>query len=49
VTARPGGAPGSYQVEVVDERGVVLLRLDGYRTSAMPHELPSDVLQGLVL
>ena len=49
VTARPGGAPGSYQIEVVDERGVVLLRLDGYRTSAMPHELPSDVLQGLVL
>jgi len=33
----------------VDERGAVLLRLDGYRTSAMPHELSGDILQGLVL
>jgi len=36
-----------YGVRVVDERGFVLLELDGYRTSPFPNTLPADVQTGL--
>ncbi len=41
--ARPAGAPGSYDCEVVDPEGHVLLRMAGYRTVPLPGDLDEDV------
>jgi NAD(P)-dependent dehydrogenase (short-subunit alcohol dehydrogenase family)/predicted hotdog family 3-hydroxylacyl-ACP dehydratase len=47
VVPQNGGNHGQYGIQVVDERGFVLVELDGYRTSPMPNALPNDVRSGL--
>ncbi|MBW1871272.1 MAG: SDR family NAD(P)-dependent oxidoreductase, partial [Deltaproteobacteria bacterium] len=37
-----------YDVKVVDERGNILVELDGYKTSPLPNLLPEDVRKGLL-
>jgi len=36
-----------YGIKVIDDRGYVLLELDGYRTSTLPNSLPDSVRAGL--
>jgi NAD(P)-dependent dehydrogenase (short-subunit alcohol dehydrogenase family) len=38
---------GRYSAKVVDERGYILVELDGYRTSSLPGGLPEQVQSGL--
>jgi hypothetical protein len=37
-----------YGVKVMDERGFVLMELDGYRTAPLPNTLPKEVRSGLL-
>ena len=43
----PQNGGGLYQVQVLTEEGEVLLEMDGYRTSALPQELPPDLRRAL--
>ncbi len=45
----PQGSNGEtqYGIKVIDDRGYVLLELDGYRTSALPNALPDSLLAEL--
>ena len=45
----PHGSNGEtqYGIKVIDDRGYVLLELDGYRTSTLPNSLPDSVRAGL--
>jgi len=47
VVSQNGSQDPRYGIKVVDERGFVLVELDGYRTSPLPNELPEEVRTGL--
>jgi hypothetical protein len=48
VVPQNGSKNAQYGIQVVDERGFVLVELDGYHTSPLPNALPEDVRIGLV-
>jgi len=49
VAPQNGNQDQRYNIQVIDERGFVLVELDGYRTSPLPNALPEDVRSGLTL
>ncbi len=49
VVPQNGNQDQRYNVQVMDERGFMLVELDGYRTSPLPNTLPEDVRSGLRL
>jgi len=49
VVPQNGNQDQKYNIQVIDERGFVLVELDGYRTSPLPNALPEDVRSGLTL
>ncbi|NMB75009.1 MAG: SDR family oxidoreductase, partial [Myxococcales bacterium] len=43
----PENGGGLYRIQVLTERGEVLLEMDGYRTAALPQELPEELRRAL--